>query len=95
MSTVSAGFSIKFRIEIPPSSGSHIITENASDTNIIRGGFSTAEITNVSDCAVTGGATNINFGTSAVNGDWCTLEADGVIWYLHGWTNQQAGVTIT
>lgn len=74
-----------------------IITEDATvDTNVIVGGVSCAEMTAVSNSAYSSGATQVNFiATAESRGDFIVLRCDGSNYYLEGFNNFQAGITLT
>jgi len=96
VSTVTAGWTVHFRVEIAPTTA-YIITENAaSDTNILTGGFSSAELTDAAVAAYSAAFTQVNLVASqAVVGDWVTITTNGTRYYISGHTNVQAGVTAT
>jgi len=91
-----SGWKVKFRVEIAPTTA-YIVTEKAAnDTNIITGGFSSAELTDAAVAAYSAAFTQVNMvATAAVVGDWFTITCNGTRFYLEGHTNVQAGVTLT
>ena len=96
ISEINSGFKIHFRVETAPTTA-YIITEKAaSDTNVLTGGFSCAELTDAAVAAYTAAATQINLvASAAVVGDWVTITSNGTRYYIEGHTNVQAGVTLT
>lgn len=96
VSTVNAGFEVMFRVETAPTTA-YIITENtASDTNILTGGFSSAELTDAAVAAYSAAFTQVNLVASqAVVGDWVKITTNGTRYFVSGHTNVQAGVTVT
>lgn len=96
VATVDAGFKVRFRVEINPTTA-YIITEKAADdTNIILGSINTSTgQTTAADFEVTG-ATFVTFVANvALVGDWVTIETNGIKWFVYGQTTVPAGITIT
>ncbi len=97
LSDVNAGFKVRFRVEITPTTA-YIITEKASaDTDTILGSINTSTgQTSAADFEASG-ATFVTFVVSsgAVVGDWVTLETNGTNWFAYGQCTVPAGITIT
>lgn len=91
------GFRATFVVGTQPTSGNHVITENASyDTNVLRGGISELETDTGDDGPSTTGATQVNFiANVAVVGDFVEFFSDGSNYYLRGQTAADGGSTIT
>lgn len=92
-----SGWKAKFRVETAPTTA-YIVTENTSaDTNVLTGGFSSAQVTDLASAAAYSAAfTQVNMVASqAVVGDWFTITCNGTRFYVEGHTNVQAGVTLT
>ncbi len=96
ISEVTAGWYCFFRVEIAPTTA-YIITEDAgSDTNVLTGGFSSAELTDAAVAAYSAAFTQVNLVANlAVVGDWVKISTNGTRFYVEGHTNVQAGVTVT
>lgn len=92
----TTSWSVTFRVETAPTTA-YIITEKAaSDTNILTGGFSCAELTDAAVAAYSAAFTQVNLVASlAVVGDWVKITCNGTRFYIEGHTNVQAGVTLT
>jgi len=93
---VNAGWKVRFRAEINPTTA-YIITENAaSDTNIILGSLNTSTgETAAADFEVTG-ATFVTFvANTALVGDWVTIETNGTNWFAYGQSTVPTALTIT
>lgn len=96
IATVNAGWKVRFRVETNPTTA-YIITENgASDTNIVLGSINTSTgQTSAADFEVSG-ATFVTFvASTALVGDWVTIENNGTNWFAYGQTTVPAGITIT
>lgn len=91
------GFRARFIVGTQPTSGNHVITENASfDTNVLRGGINELEVDTGDDGPSTTGATQVNLIASvAVVGDFVEFISDGANWYFHGQTVADGGATIS
>ena len=76
--TAGNGFSVTFKVETSPTTA-YIITETTgSDTNVLTGGSSSAELTDAAVAAYSAAYTQINFvANQAVLGDWATIVGDG------------------
>ena len=97
ISTVGAGFKIKFRVEIAPTTA-YIITENtATETNKIVGSINTSTGQTTAAAFEATGATLITFVVSsgAVIGDWVSIETNGTFWFVYGQCTVPAAITIT
>ena len=91
-----AGWKVKFRVETAPTTAYIITEDTGTDTNVLTGGFSSAELTDAAVAAYSAAFTQINFVANlAVVGDWCTIECNGTRFYVTGHSNVQAGVTVT
>jgi len=93
---VTAGWKVRFRVEISPTTA-YIITEKASaDTNIVLGSINTSTgQTSPADFEASG-ATFVNFvASAAVVGDWVTIETNGTNWFAYGQCTVVTGITIT
>jgi len=90
------GFCVDFKVKTSPTTA-YIITEDAaSDTNVLTGGASSAELTDAAVAVYSAAYTQINLvANQAVLGDWVTITGDGVRFYTHVHTNVQAGATLT
>lgn len=96
ISEVFAGWKVRFRVETAPT-GAYIITEDTTvDTNVLTGGFSSAELTNVANAAYSAAFTQVNLvANQAAIGDYVDIECNGSRFFVSGHTNLQAGVTAT
>jgi hypothetical protein len=96
ISEVTAGWWVLFRVEIAPTTAYIITEDTGSDTNVLTGGFSCAELTDAAVAAYSAAATQVNFvASAAVVGDWVKISCNGTRFYIEGHSNVQAGVTIT
>ncbi len=96
ISEVTAGWWVIFRVETAPTTAYIITEDTGSDTNVLTGGFSSAELTDAAVAAYTAAATQVNLVANvAVIGDWVKISTNGTRFYIEGHTNVQAGVTIT
>lgn len=96
VANVNAGWKVRFRVEIAPTTA-YIITEKASaDTNIILGSINTSTGQTAAADFETSGATFVNFvATAAAVGDWVTVETNGTNWFAYGQCTIVTGITIT
>ena len=93
---VTAGWHCYFRVETAPTTAYIITEDTGSDTNVLTGGFSSAELTDAAVAAYSAAFTQINFVASAAAvGDWVKISTNGSRFYVEGHTNVQAGVTVT
>lgn len=93
----NAGFRVLFFVGTQPTSGNHVVTEDASqDTNVLRGGINELEVDTNDDGPSTTGATQVNLiANTAVVGDFVEFFSDGSNWYFRGQTVADGGATIT
>ena len=97
VSTVNAGYTVKFRVEIQPTTA-YIITENAtSDTDIVIGHVTTSTAqTSASDFASDTTVTQVNFvATAAEAGDTCVITTNGTNWFVEAVCTIPTGITLT
>lgn len=96
VTVAGTGWEVTFIVKTAPTTA-YIITEDAAtDTDVLTGGFSCAELTDASVAAYTAGATQFNFvASAAVVGDNATIRCDGNRFYIQGHTNVQAGATFS
>jgi len=91
-----AGWRCRLRVETAPTTAYIITEDTATDTNVLTGGFSCAELTDAAVAAYSAAFTQVNFVASlAVVGDWVKIECNGTRFYIEGHSNVQAGVTVT
>ena len=92
----TAGWYCEFRVETAPTTAYIITEDGGSDTNVMTGGFSSAELTDAAVAAYSAAFTQVNFVANlAVVGDWVKVRSNGTRFYIEGHTNVQAGVTVT
>lgn len=90
--TPAAGLRFKFVVSVAPTTAYVIATNGGA--NILIGGFSSSELTDLAVAAYDDNADVINFvANSADVGDWCELVSDGTSWYFSGHVNLQASAT--
>lgn len=91
-----AGWTARFRVETAPTTAYIVTEKTTADTNILTGGFSSAELTDAAVAAYSAAFTQVNMvANAAVVGDWFTITCNGTRFYVEGHTNVQAGVTLT
>ncbi len=96
ISEVTAGWYCFFRVETAPGTAYIITEDTTADTNVLTGGFSSAELTDAAVAAYSASFTQVNFvASSAVVGDWVKVSTNGTRFYIEGHSNVQAGVTVT
>jgi len=97
IATVSAGYTVKFRVETQPTTA-YIITENATfDTDILIGHVTTSTAqTSASDFASDTTVTQINFvATAAEAGDTAIVTTNGTNWFVEAVCTIPTGITLT
>lgn len=94
VATAGSGFRVKFVVKTAASSGGHTITEaTASDTDVIIGSFSVADVTGDNGASSTG-CTTITIGTGADKGAWVELLCDGSNWIVSGCATAAADLAL-
>jgi len=97
LSSVTAGYTVKFRVETQPTTA-YIITEKAADdTNTVIGHITTSTAqTSASYFASDTPATFVNFvATAAEAGDTVVITTNGTNWFVEGVCTIPTGITIT
>jgi len=96
VATVNAGWKVRFRVETNPTTA-YIITEKAaSDTNIVLGSINTSTGQTAAADFEVSGATFVTFvASTALVGDWVTIETNGIKWFAYGQATVPAAITIT
>ena len=100
IASAGTGWNSKFLVGVRPTSGNHVVTENAaSDTNILHGGIIEANVAGGATAAATvgSGATQVNFlVTTSDIGNFVDLMAIDGKWVIVGSMSQKdAAITIT
>jgi len=97
LSEVAAGYTVKFRVEIQPTTA-YIITEKAADdTNTVIGHVTTSTAqTSASDFASDTPTTFLNFvATAAEAGDTAIITTNGINWFVEAVCTIPTGITLT
>lgn len=97
VASLTAGWNVEFVVTAAPSGANYVITENASDTDvIITNGIAELEVDTSDDGPSNTGHTNINFIQAvAIVGDWVRIRFDGTNFFATGQTAADGGITLT
>ena len=95
LATVDAGWTCRFIVATDPTT-SYIISEHADDTDKLKTNFiAELDVDATQDGTVDQDHKTLSFvGTTAKIGDWIEIETDGVVWYIHGQTADDGGITV-
>lgn len=95
LNTVAAGWTCRFIVKTDPTT-SYIISEHADDTDKLKTNFiAELDVDATQDGTVDQDHKTLTFvATTAKIGDWIEVETDGAVWYIHGQTADDGGITV-
>jgi len=91
LSTVPAGFMVRFVVSAAPSGANYTIVTGNSAEKLLYG----IAVVNGASVAAAADTTVTFTAAAAVKGDYVQIESDGVSWYVSGIASAATGITFT